>query len=65
MPFGDIAALREALREDVAALFLEPMQGEGGVVVPPEDYLHEAWALCDQYGILLMIDEADWRWPDW
>jgi 4-aminobutyrate aminotransferase len=42
---------------DVAAIFVEPIQGEGGYVVPPVDYLRGLRALCDKYGILLVADE--------
>jgi acetylornithine/N-succinyldiaminopimelate aminotransferase len=55
--FGDAAALEEAMSSDVAAVLLEPIQGEGGVVVPPADYLQRARALCDRYGALLILDE--------
>ncbi len=42
---------------DVAAIFVEPIQGEGGYVIPPPDYLRALRALCDKYGILLVADE--------
>lgn len=44
--------------EEVAAIILEPVLGEGGYVVPPEDYLKELRRLCTQYGILLIADEV-------
>jgi acetylornithine aminotransferase/acetylornithine/N-succinyldiaminopimelate aminotransferase len=57
VPFGDIAALEAELGSDVAAVLLEPVQGEGGVVVPPENYLTEVRALCDDFDVLLIFDE--------
>lgn len=59
VPFGDITALREQLStEKYAAFVLEPIQGETGVVLPPDGYLEEAQRLCDKYGTLLVIDEV-------
>ena len=57
VPFGDVDALQAALDVDVAAVLLEPIQGEAGVIVPPEDYLPRVRALCDHWGALLIIDE--------
>ncbi|MCX7921247.1 MAG: aminotransferase class III-fold pyridoxal phosphate-dependent enzyme [Clostridia bacterium] len=58
VPFGDINSLEEALATgDVAAFIVEPIQGEGGVIVPPQGYLKKAEELCRQYGTLLIIDE--------
>jgi ornithine--oxo-acid transaminase len=59
VPFGDAAALARALRddEDVVAFLVEPVQGEAGVIVPPDGYLREARRLCSQYGVLLIADE--------
>lgn len=56
--FGDISALESAIRSDTAAVMLEPIQGEGGVVVPPEGYLKAVRELCDEKGILLVLDEV-------
>jgi acetylornithine/N-succinyldiaminopimelate aminotransferase len=58
VPFGDAAALRAAVGADVAAVFLEPVLGEGGVVPAPEGYLRAAREACDQAGALLVIDEV-------
>jgi acetylornithine/N-succinyldiaminopimelate aminotransferase len=57
VPFGDAAALKEAVREDVAAVFLEPAQGEAGVVPAPPGYLAAAREICDAGGALLVLDE--------
>ncbi|HEV3472323.1 MAG TPA: acetylornithine transaminase [Actinomycetota bacterium] len=68
VPFGDAAALRAAVGEDVAAVLLEPIQGEAGVVVPPDGYLPEVRAACDAAGVLLMLDEIQTglgRTGDW
>jgi acetylornithine/N-succinyldiaminopimelate aminotransferase len=58
VPYGDAGALEQAMDDDVAAVLLEPIQGEAGVIVPPDDYLKAARALCDQWGALLMLDEV-------
>jgi len=58
VPFGDIAALAQAIDDDVAAVLLEPIQGEAGVIVPPHGYLSAARALCDGVGALLILDEV-------
>jgi acetylornithine/succinyldiaminopimelate/putrescine aminotransferase len=57
VPFGDLAAARDALGPDVAAFVVEPVQGEGGVSVPPPGYLADLRELCDQAGALLVLDE--------
>jgi len=58
VPFGDAAALEEAVTEETAAVILEPIQGEGGVIVPPDDYLPAARAICNAKGALLIVDEV-------
>jgi acetylornithine aminotransferase len=58
VPFGDIAALKAAVDSDTAAVFLEPIQGEGGVIPAPEGYLAAARAACDAHGALLVFDEV-------
>ncbi|GAB1191788.1 hypothetical protein APSETT444_000971 [Aspergillus pseudonomiae] len=58
--YNDKAALREAFEKagpNLAAFLVEPIQGEAGIVVPDEDYLQEARALCDKYNVLLICDE--------
>ena len=57
VPFGDLAALDEAL-VDAAALILEPVQAEGGVILPPPGYLGAAAALCAKHGALFIADEV-------
>jgi acetylornithine aminotransferase len=57
VPFGDAAALQAAVRDDTAAVFLEPGLGEGGVIPPPPGYLKAAREACDAAGALLVLDE--------
>jgi putrescine aminotransferase len=57
VPFGDLDAMSEVLDERTAAVLLEPIQGEGGIVVPPPGYLAGVRAACDEAGALLMLDE--------
>jgi len=57
VPFGDIQAMVEAINEDTAAVILEPIQGEGGLIAPPEGYLQQVQALCRQKDVLLILDE--------
>jgi len=58
VPFGDIRALRTAISPNTCAVMLEPVQGEGGVNVPPPGYLQEVRAACDAHGLLLVFDEV-------
>ena len=58
VPFGNNEALRNAVDDSTAAVILEPIQGEGGIIVPPDDYLPTARELCDQHGALLICDEV-------
>jgi acetylornithine aminotransferase len=58
VPYGDAAALRAAVGPDCAAVFLEPCQGEGGVVPAPEGYLRAAREACDAAGAVLVLDEV-------
>ncbi len=57
IPFGDIDAIKDILDENVAAMILEPVQGEGGVHVPTDDYLVGAKRLCKENGSLFIVDE--------
>jgi acetylornithine aminotransferase len=58
VPYGDAEALASAVDETVAAVVLEPIQGENGVVVPPAGYLAQAREICDRQGALLWMDEV-------
>lgn len=64
VPFNDLLALRDmfssckAVGEDVGAVILEPIQGEGGVNIPSDDYLPGVRAICDEFGSLLILDEV-------
>jgi ornithine--oxo-acid transaminase len=79
VPFGDAAAVRRAITPNTAAVLLEPIQGEGGIILPPDGYLRELAELCRQEHILLLLDEiqtglgrtgrrfaSEWEWivPD-
>ena len=55
--YGDITTLENLMGEDVCAVILEPIQGEGGVHVPSDEYLKQVRALCDKYDALLIFDE--------
>lgn len=60
IPYGDLAALREVLTtrgDQIAAFIVEPIQGEGGVVCPPQGYIDGAIALCREHGVLSIVDE--------
>ncbi len=58
MPYNDLEAVREAVTDKTCAILLEPIQGEGGVRVPDEDYMKGVRALCDDRRILLILDEV-------
>lgn len=58
VPYGDIKALEAQMDDDVCAVLLEPIQGEGGVYVPPDEYLQQVRALCDKHDALLIFDEV-------
>lgn len=58
VPYGDTAALESAVDGGTAAIFLEPVQGENGVVLPPEGYLRDARELASRHGALLVVDEV-------
>ena len=58
VPYGDSEALADELRKkEYAGFIVEPIQGEGGIIVPPEGYLKEVESLCEKYGTLLIADE--------
>ncbi|QBX57000.1 acetylornithine transaminase [Nocardioides seonyuensis] len=58
VPYGDSAALAAAVTDETAAVVLEPMQGEAGVVVPPQGYLSDAREITTRHGALLWLDEV-------
>lgn len=58
VPFGDAQALREAVDGETAAVVLEPVQGEAGVIIPPEGYLQAARDVTTEHGALLIVDEV-------
>lgn len=58
VPFDDLAAVERAMGEQTAAVIVEPVQGEGGVNVPSDDYLPGLQKLCDEHGVLLICDEV-------
>ncbi len=57
VPYNDITAIKNATSEHVCAVMLEPVQGEGGVIIPDEHYLQSIRQWCDEKGILLILDE--------
>ena len=57
IPYGDAAALEKAITPDTAAFLVEPLQGEGGVVVPPEGFLARTYEICQKHNVLFAADE--------
>lgn len=58
IPYGDAAALEQAITPNTAAFIVEPIQGEGGIIVPPEGYLKACEAICRKHNVLLICDEV-------
>ncbi len=58
VPFGDAKAVEKAITDNTCAVLIEPIQGEAGIVVPPEGYLRDLRALCDKHNVLLILDEV-------
>jgi predicted acetylornithine/succinylornithine family transaminase len=58
VPFNDIEAMEKAVTENTCAIMLEPVQGEGGVVIPERDYLRNIRNLCNSHNLLLILDEV-------
>ncbi len=57
VPYGDVAAIADAIDDSTVGVLFEPVQGEGGVVLPPEGFLRDLRTLCTERGILMMADE--------
>ena len=57
VPYGDAAAITEAMHGNVAAVLIEPIQGEGGIIIPPDGFLRRLRELCDEHQSLLICDE--------
>jgi ornithine--oxo-acid transaminase len=56
--FGDLAAMERAITPETAAVLIEPIQGEAGIIVPPKGWLAGVRRLCDKHGVLLIVDEV-------
>ncbi|MEH7385834.1 ornithine--oxo-acid transaminase [Bacillus sp. JJ1521] len=57
IPYGDIEALTNAITENTAAFLIEPIQGEAGIIIPPEGFLKQAYETCKQNNVLFIADE--------
>jgi len=57
IPYGDLNALNNSITANTAAFLLEPIQGEGGIIIPPDGFLKEAEAICRENNVLLIMDE--------
>ncbi|WP_186579069.1 ornithine--oxo-acid transaminase [Aquibacillus kalidii] len=57
VPYGDIDALEAAITENTVGFITEPIQGEAGIVIPPDGYLHKAAQICKQHSVLFIADE--------
>ena len=58
VPFGNLAALEEAIRPETVAVLVEPIQGEAGIIIPPAGWLDGVRRLCDAHHVLLILDEV-------
>jgi ornithine--oxo-acid transaminase len=58
IPFGDAQALERAITPNTCAFLVEPIQGEGGIIVPPEGWLKEVRRICTEHNVLLILDEV-------
>jgi putrescine aminotransferase len=58
VPYGDAGAIAAAIDDETAAVILEPIQGEGGVIVPPDGYLPAVRQVCTERGVLMLLDEV-------
>lgn len=57
IPFGDASAFEKAITPNTVAFLVEPIQGEGGIIIPPEGYLKKVRKICDENNVLLVLDE--------
>jgi ornithine--oxo-acid transaminase len=57
IPYGDVDALTDAIDDNTVAFLVEPIQGEAGIIVPPDGYLKQVRQVCDQHNVLFMADE--------
>jgi ornithine--oxo-acid transaminase len=57
VPFGDAEAIRKAITKNTAGVMIEPIQGEGGVIIPPEGYLEDVCSMCEEENVLFIADE--------
>ncbi len=57
VPYGDAEAIRKAVTKNTAGVMIEPIQGEGGVIIPPEGYLEDVCAICEEANVLFIADE--------
>ncbi len=57
IPYGNIEALKDAINENTVAFLVEPIQGEGGIIIPPEGFLTEARKVCHEHNVLFILDE--------
>ncbi len=57
IPFGDAKALAEAITPNTAAFLVEPIQGEAGIIIPPDGFLKEAYEICQKNNVLFILDE--------
>ncbi len=75
VPYGDIEAIENAFNENTIGVLIEPIQGEGGIIIPPEGYLKEVKSLCEKNNALFILDEIQtglgrtgkmfaWEWED-
>src|SRR5258708_10330457 len=58
VPFGDLAALQQAIRPETVAVLVEPIQGEAGIIVPPAGWLSGVRLLCDAHRLMLVVDQV-------
>jgi len=58
VPFGDLMAMAAAITPNTAAVMIEPIQGEGGIIVPPKGWLAGVRKLCDRHNVMLIVDEV-------